>query len=459
MVSRVFKTLSSLRFTLALILSLSVLFLLGLWIPQKSLLKRELYLQWKDGSPALVRVLDSISLTDIYTSPVMLLLWSLFFLNLILVMIKTVPAVAKRIARPGTDVPIPEMSAFRYGQTIRVPQQFTLESLGPALSRSRYRFYPGPRSFVAVKNRLSPLATILFHTSFFLVLLGGLATIYTRFSGTIDLAEGEVFRGASAQYNPVPRLPKMGGIPNAEFLVERIDPTVEQNTPTGLRVTLLDRSGARHAAEINRPYKDDETSYVIQDLGVAPLFVLYDKKGRELDGAYVKLDVLKGKQDAFFLSGLKFTAAFFSDHAVIEGVDTSRSEELRNPVFRLHIEKNGRFAGMSTIRPGQTVAFGEYRLALKEMRYWVRLYIIKEHGLGILYAGFAVAVIALIWRLYFYRREIVGAVHEDQQGRTLQVAGKAEFYPALFEDEFQEVIQRISSLVSSERPATPDRGR
>ena len=122
MIRGIYRVLISLRFTLALILLLSLLFLLGLWIPQKNLLTRELYLDWKNSSPGLVSVLEALDLTDIHASPLMLTLWAVFFLNLALVMARRVPIVKKKVQEAGNRIADPALlAAYPVRSTIVLP--------------------------------------------------------------------------------------------------------------------------------------------------------------------------------------------------------------------------------------------------------------------------------------------------------------------------------------------------
>ena len=79
-ISKLLNILRSIKLSIFLIISLSLIFLLGLWIPQKGLLGRDLYLKFKAENPLLSSILEKIGFTDIYTSPITLILWSLFFL-------------------------------------------------------------------------------------------------------------------------------------------------------------------------------------------------------------------------------------------------------------------------------------------------------------------------------------------------------------------------------------------
>lgn len=439
---RLLNYLSSLRFTLCLIVSLGVIFLLGLWIPQKGVLKKALFLQWKAASPDLVAFLDLLQLTDIHTSPITLSLWVLFFLNLSLVIRQRIPLVRKKIVFSDGKLEDPSSTAYPCKTTLEFAET-SLEALPDILAQAGYRFYGSPDRFYAVKNRFAPIASLLFHLSFFLILLGGVIGYYSKFAGNLDLAEGESFHGELERYSTPPRLPKIGEPPVTGLTVKSITPESAQGVATGLKVGIVDDLGKPHLVEVNRPYKREHTSFVLKNLGVAPLFVIRDSAGRELDGAYVKLDVMSGKQDRFAMLGYGFTVTFYPDYAVDDGVEVSRSRVLRNPAFRLVISKDKRTVAEKTVRPKESVEFDGYRLSLEELPYWVRFLVVKELGLEIVYAGFVIATIALVWRLIFYRRELVGAAAMANGKTILRLAGRAEFYRALAEEEFHETVAAV----------------
>lgn len=444
MVKSVARVLGSLRLTVGLILLLGLTFLVGLWVPQKGVVQKEMYLQWQARSPGLVSLMDALRLTEIYSSPVTLALWGMFFLNLALVMGKRIPLVLAKVSLDDGKIVDPESApGYTYLGRFDLPDGFSADRLKSAFQREGYRIHGTRDHFYAVRNRLAPVASLLFHLSFFLMLLGGTISVYSKFTGYLDLAVGESFSGEIERFNPTPRMPKIGSPPAATLTVSRITPRVEGEMATGLEVEIRDDRGGVHKADVNRPYKVGKTSFVVNDLGVAPLVVLRDAGGRELDGAYAKLDVLKGKEDGFALGGYRFRARFFPDYEVVGGVAGTRSEEFNNPAFEVTIEKGGVPIGRRTLFPGRSVDFDGHRLELREMPFWVRFFVVKEYGVGILYAGFAVATMALIWRLIFYRREMVGKVRTEGGREVLHLAGRAEFYRALSEDEFRDTVASI----------------
>jgi len=446
MIGKIVKFLGSLRFTIVLICLLGVIFAVGLMIPQKSLVK-EIYFDWQQNSPALVAFLDALQLTEIYTSWVTLTIWLLFFVNLAIVMWQRMPLVKKRIEMPASRIVPPETATgYLFRGSYPLPEGVDGAEVLARLGKRGYAVLGDARGFLAVRNRYSPLAFAFFHLSFFLILMGGAISIYTTFIGYVDLAQDEPFDGRLENYNAAPRpaLPKIGTVPKASFAITSVTPTVVSNTPTGISVKLRDGEGKTHELGINTPYKTDHTYFVFKHLGVTPLFVLKDAGGRDIEGAYFKLDVLQGRQDQFTLGGLTFNAYFFPDHALNqEGKHSTKSQEFKNPAFYLIAERDGKVIGEGALKQGGALKIADYTVELREHPFWVRFYVIKERGTSILYTGFAIACVAVIWRLLLYRREIVGAVREEEGGGTLVVAAKSEFYKSLAEDEFSRLFEGV----------------
>jgi hypothetical protein len=447
MFNKLFKQLSSLRFTILLICLLGIIFAVGLWIPQKRLLKT-IYIEWQKNSPELVSVLDALGLTTIYTSPITLTLWFLFFLNLSLVLWQRWPVIKNRIVLSDSKIADPEtVGGYSFHGSFPLQHSIDGARVITLLQKRGFTILGDDSGFYGLKNRLAPIAFMLFHLSFFLILLGGMVSVYTEFNGYLDLAQGESFQGDINRYNksPQPMLPAIGSPPDSFFTVKSIVPKVTYNTPTGISVLLVDKNGASHDVDINRPYTTEHTSFVFKHLGVSPLFILHDFSGKELGGAYFKLDVLQRKPDQFTLGGFNFTATFYPDFVMDNGKRATRSMEFNNPVFFLSIVQDGKKVGEGLVQKNGSLEFAGNRLEMRDMPFWVRFYVVKQRGLSILYAGFALATIGVIWRLLFYRREIVGAVKTKEGVNTLVIAGRSEYYKSLAEDEFNTLFTEISA--------------
>jgi hypothetical protein len=446
MFKKLVKYLSSLKFTIVLICLLGSTFIIGLWVPQIRLVK-DIYLQWHRNSPRLVETLDTLGLTSIYTSPATIVLWVLFFLNLALVLWQRMPVVRHRIAISDAKIGDPDKAAgYSYKASFPLPSDLDAASVFSLLRKRRYTVLGDANGFYAVQNRLAPVAFMLFHISFYLVLLGGMISLYTEFIGYLDIAQGESFQGEVERYNATPavKLPAFGSPPKVSIRVASITPQVVHNTPTSISILLVDGAGKTHDVGINTPYATGPTSFVFKHLGMAPHFILKDPAGRTVDEALVKLDVLRMKPDRFDFGGFNFTATFYPDFVMDNGKRATRSMEFNNPAFFIVAEKDGKKVGEGIVPKNGTLEFAGLRLEMTELRYWARFYVITQRGLYILYFGFAVACIAVIWRLIFYKRELLGAVRGAGSERTLVIAGRSEYYKSLAEDEFNKIFRNIT---------------
>ncbi len=441
----------SLKVTVGLIITLVLFSLIGITLPQKALLGKEAYLDWKQAQPTLVTLLEALKLTDFYSSPLMMALWVVFFCNLILVMADRVPGIW-RLCR---EVWLPRDSGFvRSYRCTEDLAKVSLDTVAQALERRGYRVTRDGAALAGVRNRYAPLATLLFHLSFLLLLGGGVLTVYTKFRAEADVAVGEVFNGA---YTKIMARPKFGGIPNSTFTVVAVKPTYYNRTvPVDLVVDLDTRQGSKRIS-INRPYYDGALSFLIKNIDVAPLFVVQNAAGREVDSAFVKLKNLNGEEDSFLLQGYTFRTRFHTDIVAEQqqiaatsanlpqvlkqqpnASSPNQPKEIINPAITITMEKEGKKLQTVTLRLHESLPLDNgLRLVWQDYTYWVNFYVGQERGLMVVYAAFMLMLIALVIRFSFYRRDI-RAFAEDG---TLCVGGRSEYFPVMFGKEFSTLIE------------------
>ncbi|HEY5521615.1 MAG TPA: cytochrome c biogenesis protein ResB, partial [Desulfuromonadaceae bacterium] len=158
MAKKIIKYLSSLRFTILLISLLGLIFAIGLWVPQQRLLK-SIYLEWQKNSPSLVAFLDALGLTTIYTSPITIALWLLFFLNLSLVLWQRLPLIKSRITLSDAKIADPVTAGgYSFRKLYPLPVDLDGEKIIGLLRKKRYTVLGDAGGFYGVKNRLAPIA-------------------------------------------------------------------------------------------------------------------------------------------------------------------------------------------------------------------------------------------------------------------------------------------------------------
>ena len=126
----------------------------------------------------------------------------------------------------------------------------------------------------------------------------------------------------------------MRELPPLALHLDKVEPTYENNVPTELllylKISYKDEMFSE-VIRVNEPVHRGPISIVAQSVGVSPLFIVKGPGGRELDGAYVSLNVLNGEEDAFRFEkdeSIKFNVKFYPDYVLEDGVEKSRSIEL-----------------------------------------------------------------------------------------------------------------------------------
>jgi cytochrome c biogenesis protein ResB len=425
---------SSLKLTVFVVIILTALFIAGFFIPQKMILTPAEYMAWKMLKPELVGLLEAIGFTRIYKAPVTLFFFGLFFINLTVVFSRRVPVILRKTALPDASKVKKELFLERTSHVISF--KGGEEAFQSVLDRIRDKGYTVLREgerFAAVRNRYAPLTTLFFHLSFFLFLIGALTAFYTKFSGKLVLGEGEVFNGNLVQYASY-SLAKIGEHPEVSFKVSDIRPKTEEERATALFVDVFLENGEKRTININQPLKVGDTSFVIKNLGVAPLFIIFDSDLNEIDGAYVKLNVLEGAMDDFKMGGYQFFVRFFPDYKRRESiVDIAL---ITDPAFDIMAKKDRMLVYDGIIRRGETATLNGQSVSFKDVPYWVEFLVVKERGVYLIYSGFVIGIAALTIRFSFPRREVKGIMYSG----SIYVKGRSEFYQLQFSEDLRRIV-------------------
>jgi hypothetical protein len=403
--------LQSTRLSAWLLILLILIYVMGLVIPQKAILQGEGIQAMKQNSPVLYSFLDWLGFLEIYTSTVAIVLLALFFVNLAMVFSRRTSMILSRCAinvpsrAPAGDA---EAEAAVGGQGDERLISRVRGALGGGFS-----LRGGGGGFIAVRNRYSPVGLLLFHLSFFLLLLAGVMLFYTRSYGVVALTEGQDFMGERWKELKEPHI---GGPPEVIFSAMDIRPAYEMGKITDMEVdiafyrtaTVGDFKG--HTIRLNHPVKRGSTSILIDRVGVSPLLKFTDQRGEIYEYAYVSLNVLDGQMDSMPIryTSFKVDFIFYPDYAVKDGLEMTMSPVMRNPVFHAYFYDGARLIWEGIIKPGETADMGPLRMRLENIRYWAEFVVVKEYGRLPLVLGIALGLIGLVWRFFFTRLEVMG---------------------------------------------------
>lgn len=442
--------------TALLIFSLTALYLLGAVIPQKQLVGTEAYNAWKQSSPLWVSLLESLQLTSLYSSPIVLGITVLFFIHLVIVTGRRIPVLLRELRLPE-KVDITAASIERLEPvTVRNVDPSAMDLLKEAVAARGYRIVAGENCFKGFKNQFSMFGSLMFHLSFLLILLGAMIIFYSRFSGDAYVAEQQVFSGRSEEYRKRMRFSGIRkSLPELQFQVEKIEPKFAGLEPLSLNSKMIVTYGGRTVrgrSDVNHPFRSGPLSILITDLEATPLLRIADREGREILSAFALLKILRGQADTFEIPDSPYSLSFrfWPDYAVDNGKAKTLSYELKNPHFEVAVYRDGKLLSDGNVlaAPNDYLEFDGLRLTIPEIHYYGNFLIVEERGGGILSLGFLVAVGGLILKV-FWRKKAIYAVQSWEEGVVLlKVARQTEYYQER-SSELDEIVARIGAAGSA----------
>lgn len=265
--------------------------------------------------------------------------------------------------------------------------------------------------------RLSQLGTTIFHLGLVLLFVGVVYDQLFFFEGAIRLTEGETLSCAEpASYDRVkmgrffqiPKLKELGEL----YFHKLHTPYVEDGKARGVANELAlgedVQAGRTRIIYVTRPlkYKGFELFRDEKD-GYSPLFVLRDRLGRVLFGAFAPLQSI-GQKDGTFL--------YRSGSAAAPGSFNFPQDPALPAVFKLrtvyHPDKIKKMSGEVSFQVwpivhgkdtegqeekelfkgkaafGERVKAGDFLLSMEEVRYWTSMNVIYRPGLDLVFGSF-----------------------------------------------------------------------
>lgn len=386
-------------------------------------------------------------------------LYLLFFVNLIICEIKWIPVIIRRCRKPNAPASPEELDKFRHKIAVS-SHPSAISSLELYLRSRSYTVKPeagsqkseeenvsGLASHVSpllygYKGRFSPVGNLLFHFSFLVLLVGVGASFIFRFSGTARVPEGFDFTGSVGEYAFFSSSP-LSTLPPLNFTLDKIEPRFweERLLFTDLRADIV-HNGGKGSAWMSSPITIDGTRVTINSIGITPMYLLRSKDGKELDRAYVNLAAFApGTEDHFQIPGYphQIFVSFYPDYEVRGGKAFTRSMDLKNPAYSVRVFRGRLLVYSGLLKPGEEAEFESLKLSFPEMRYWGEFRIVKDPGFLFIWTAFTLFATGLVWRLIFYKLEVVVV----REGDEIYLYGNSDYYHNIFEDRLKMFARMI----------------
>lgn len=443
---------TSLRTTAVLFVVLATLLLLNVLLPQREVIGESAFRSVTERSVASRLFLVHLGLGQLPTSPPFLTVLGLFFVNLSAIVLLRARTTFRRIRTP---VPRPEeLDRLASGRGVLerpLPVGWTAASAVAVLRGFGFRTARvGESALWGVRHRSAPLGFLLFHGSFFVLCSGGVLLWATRFSGKVRLVEGQRFEG---ELQRVIRKPPWGGISDLRFAVVAVDPKFERDEPTDLAATVrfgIAGGGEEQTSRVNHPARWGSFSVLVTEAGVAPELWIQTPDGFTLDRVSVASNTRGTEPTDLPLARGRLTGRIdplwprkgFPDRHALEALP-----------MRISLREGATELWRGELRPGEAREAGGVVVRLVRHRYWVGILLVSERGGGLLTIGFCMAVVGLLWRLAFARREV--AVFWDSH--SIRVVGKTELLPERFGAELESIADALAlrSAAGVEFPGKP----
>jgi len=452
-----FGFLTSRRLVTILLLVFILLMVLGTWIPQEHLSSSFEVTAWRDNHPLAAKIALAVGETRLFTSFPFLMVSSLLLLSTILCTFQRFGQLRSGPSFPlEADSPSEESLADFEDHDGAV-----VEFVRAQLSKRGYRAKPLPPSAAVVhlvnKGNAGRWGSILFHLSFLILVVGALASVWTRSESSFVLTEGQTFRGHAGEFlSRSPAVLAWEGIDSLDLTLQRFVPEFGE-LPTYTSELVFREAGAEVARREIRTFQSGAyggRTFYLEDHGFSPRFVVQAANGSVLFDGFVALashvsETEVRYEDVFAVpvAGLKIEGQLFPDAEQKAGHWRSLSPRPTRPVFLARIEQGGRPVFDGPISLGETVTLDGLQVDFAELRYWSGLQMVTDFGVPILYTGFLLGCFGLALRTFFSDEYLWLKQVESSSGTELILCGTAERDQALFAEKFRVLAKELQSDV------------
>ncbi len=481
LVTRIHRTLSSVRTGIILLILVGIASAVGTLILQRPLTDAEDLA--RAYSPQTLAWLDRFGLTDVFHTWWFAGLLALLSINIVLASLERLPVAWHYVTRPyrrpephflaglplQKEIPVRSESAgveaaeraFRHVGL--KPQRVGAHgepSSSRASSQRENKDKPSV-SLYAEKNRFARLAAYVVHTSLLLIFAGGIADAVWGYRGFVAMTRGE----------QVDTIKLNDGTQKAMGFTVRCEAAGQENYPDGTpkrwwsKLTVIEDGREVHQ-------KDIEVNDPLVHRGLRFFQSSYGSTG-QMDGLTL---LAKSKNDPALAREIHLRpnqtlpldaettvqlTAFVPDFVLVGNRIESRSDQLNNPAIQLLVNSKARetkvwlfpnFPGFA--HPDESPYAFEFRDI--EMGYFTGLQVAYEPGQWLVWAGVILMGLGLVMAFYFVHVRYWAVPVNDGRGRTmLWIGASASKNRDEFEEGFQKLVHEIEEELVRRESASP----
>jgi cytochrome c biogenesis protein len=471
------------RTALILLLVVALASVAGSLVPQIPNSPQRVAAVYRDH-PLLAQVYETAGLFDVYGSWWFTLAYVLLLVSLVSCLIPRTRGLIRNLRqRPQ---PARELESLRHfvAATVPGPPEDALERARRVFRRRWYRVSRGngqENGLAAEKGMAREVGSLLFHSAFFLLLMGVVLGKGFGFTGQTTVVEGSVFTEAHANYDVPPSEGRFFSEGMHRGFQVRVRDFEVRYRRSGLprdfisRVDVLEEGRTVRSEEIrvNDPLVHDGVKVYQSGYGWAPVIEVR-QDGRLLaagpvvfvtDGSQDQRRAWKGVVKLPSIRpqvGLEFRLLPDPQSFVLGGPML----EARNPFLgftayrgdlRLTAAQNVFSLDKTGLRKwedggigvGQRAELpGGLEVSFPELRQYTQFRVTRDPGTGIVLAAAILVLLGLIPALYSSRRKLWVRAVPDGDETLLQLGGVALQRRAAFEDEFRTLARELVGVAT-----------
>jgi len=473
----------SMRTALVLLLALATAAIFGSLFPQQNISPQRVQ-EYAADHPALASLLDRLGMFDVFGAPWFMAIYLALLTALVACLVPRITAYL-RLLRARPHPPRPQLDRYRNYASFHTdasPER-AVELTSQTLKRHRFRLAThGRGELSAEKGFLREAASLLFHVSFLVLLVGLAVGKGFGYRGQTTIVEGETWADARINYDAFSpgRYFSAGDLPPFSLRLDDFSNSFYDNlTPKQYtsRLVALDAEGRQTQAQkvtVNRPMTVDGVRVFQSDYGYAPVVrvrtasgemlqdgpVLSNRDpGSEVSTGAIRLPSLKpqvGLQITFF-TGLRVVPDASGEQQIVN------DPRLVNPVLvvvpfagdlnasQAHSVFTLDYSGLGP--PGRPLILpvgrsgrlaGGLEVDFPSLRQYTVLTLARDPGVPIMAAAAGLVLVGLIPSLYVTRRRVwLRAAPAAEGGTRVELAGLALQGKISFVDEFKDLARDI----------------
>jgi cytochrome c biogenesis protein ResB len=421
-----FRRLASAKLAAWLIGVLALITVLGVIIPQRTLLTPDMMADFESSMPAVAEVLALAGLDALYSGWPLALITALLAVNLIACTWRRLAAYLRgpslSTAPPHSPVPLAGRSA---ANAITDSIEY-LEVRGWNILSDEDRV-------LAIKGRRGFWGSMVLHGALLVIMIGGVAATLTHFTGEVVLAEGQSLSDAPESYLYAPLEPEVGeAYSGATLTLDRMRFFYEGDelvrAVATISGTTVDGGTSVFETRVNYPLEIEGKSFLLQNSGLTADLTVNGPLGSNPISVNLAEETPFGWEDRVTVPTVTGTQelVLLAAPVPLEAGETlpARKFEVTEPRLGIFFADDPGQQMFAALVPGQSVEIAEgVTLTFEGVRFWSRFLVRADDARWIVYLGLWLSVIGTAWRFVQPERHLSVSAQMSDSGEAELVIG------------------------------------